>query len=1036
MSEPGFRVVNKRTRRTSEIVTGQTVQQAKEFRDRALKDGRLPREGVVMPAVGDTSPFAQFSRHANQDEALDEMRRNRRVAMRKQGAGGGMVAGSGSAAVSMATGRPRDPMFYWRQNNLPYDVTRDEELKKIRAFCNTPDAPIWMGDYSFKPIGEVQPGDEVMGWVYNTGPGGQQRKRLVRSRVVATKRRMAPEVVRVTMESGRVIRCTPDHLWANPNFAPTQQPVVDRRIRKSTGEPANLTRTWRQPEYKSAQVGSQLVHVIDPTEPLTNEKDRLTAAWLSGVYDGEGCGNEIAQSEAHNPGVCQRIKDSLDALDLPWTAQHDRIFIRKAGQGYRRGAQQDLVNFLNWTDPVRRVTNANDKAILRRPGGGKDRVVSIESEGPGEVISMETETGNYVAWGYASKNCRILYLTHPLIPSCIDIFTKYPLQGAAFKCKDEQLVDFHSSLFFDQLDYRKYLPDVGREYWLTGEAWPMGSFNEELGVWDDDELLNPDDVEVEKSPFLKEPRFLIRLPESLRRVLRERAPRWEYQALVRDYPELINYVSEDALMPVSNMLLKQIRFKADTFHKRGIPILMRGFRTVVQEEMLNAAMDAIADRLYTPLILTKLGASATDLGTDKPWVPTAGDLMDFDEALDAALAADFRTLTHHFAVSMESVFGRENMPDLSADFDRIDERLLMVFGMSKTMISGAASGETYAADGLNKDVVTQLLTDYQGEMQDFVRDRTLIVAEAQEHYDYDERGGQRYVKMEEILVIDEETQESRIEQQPALLVPELTFDTMSLADEEGERNFLEVLADKGVPIPIRRRLMGMGVDFEEMIEQRRNEQVQLALAEQETRKDIYIALRDQNLPIPEDLVTDFRPIARTPGNGPVSSAGDMAIPSLGQDPMANPALAPTPEDLADDEDEQMAEGPMQQTGPGDNVILMPNAQQPGDQRPPESDEQRGAMPKPAKRIAKAAEFKRRTGVLYMRQIIAERHVPVDNSIEDAEIEHEDGSKTVVKHPENYRPSGKFGDPRVVGMRQHVEIPEAARWKPESDGASA
>jgi hypothetical protein len=32
--------------------------------------------------------------------------------------------------------------------------------------------------------------------------------------------------------------------------------------------------------------------------------------------------------------------------------------------------------------------------------------VSVEPDGEGEVISLTTTTGNYVAWGYASKNCK------------------------------------------------------------------------------------------------------------------------------------------------------------------------------------------------------------------------------------------------------------------------------------------------------------------------------------------------------------------------------------------------------------------------------------------------------------------------------------------------------------------------------------------------------------------------------------------------------------------------------------------------------
>jgi hypothetical protein len=615
--------------------------------------------------------------------------------------------------------------------------------------------------------------------------------------------------------------------------------------------------------------------------------------------------------------------------------------------------------------------------------------------------------------------CRLLYLTHPIVAACIDIFTKFPLQGIEVDCKDDQIKGFYEDLFFDQLDYRNYLIDVGREYWITGEAWPLGSFNETLGVWEDDELLNPDDVNVEKSPFLKDPRFLIRLPETLRKVLQDRQPVWEYNALVQNYPELTAYAGEDALMPVSNMLLKQIKFKGDTFHKRGLPILMRGFRAILQEEMLNSALDAIADRLYTPLILVKLGASASDLGTDSPWIPTPDDLLDFEESMDAALAGDFRVLTSHFATDMAPVFGRENMPDLTADFERIEDRILQVFGLSRTVLQGADQGETYAADALNRDIVTQLLTHYQRQISDFFQDRASIVAEAQEHWDYEERGGKRYVKMEEVLEVDEETGEQRIVEQPKLLVPELKFATMNLADEQMERQFLESLNMSGVPVPYHNRLENTGIDFDDMLEVRKAEQVALAIAEQETRRETYLALRDQNLPIPDDLKQDFQPKAMKPQSEEMAGQ-DAAIPALGAVPPDNPALAPTPDDLANtDQDTEGGTPTDQATGQG-QVILMPppQGQNPGDQRPAESDEQRATMPKPASR--KTAGFRYAYGQI--REATAEHFTPPDNSEE--------------KRPEDYRPTGRFGGPKHAGMRRHVHVPRDEQWKAEWDEETA
>jgi hypothetical protein len=543
--------------------------------------------------------------------------------------------------------------------------------------------------------------------------------------------------------------------------------------------------------------------------------------------------------------------------------------------------------------------------------------------------------------------CRLLYMTHPIIASAIDIYSKFPLTGMELVCKDDQLTEFYSTLFLDQLKYPKFLKTLAREYWTVGEAWPMGSFNETLGVWEADELLNPDDIFVHQSPFLSDPSYEMRLPETLRRVLQDRRPTWEYDALVRSYPELENFLGENARMPVSSVLLRQIKFDADTFNPRGVPILMRGFRAVMQEEMLNAAQDAIADRLYTPLILAKLGASAADLGTNSPWVPTEADLANFEESLDAALAADFRVLTHHFAVDMSMVFGREQMPRFDTDFERLTERQLQVFGLSKTMISGGSAGETYAADALNRDLISMLLTDLQELAIEHYKSRALIVAEAQEHFDFEERGGKRYPIMEEVLEVDEETGQQRIVEKPKLLIPDMRIKSMNMKDEEKFRQFIEAARESGVPISMKTRMVNVPVDLEEEREAVIEEQVQQAVDAAKVRKRTYEGLRDENLPIPEDLEAEFRPKAIT-GEGdaaqPASEGG--AIPTLGTvEPTDDAALVPDAAERAalDHADEA-----------GAKVVTLPrNKVVNGDgqaRRPPESDEMRAGMPRASSKM--------------------------------------------------------------------------------------
>lgn len=835
------------------------------------------------------------------------------------------------------------------------------------------------------------------------------------------------------------------------------------------------------------------------------------------------------------------------------------------------------------------------------------------------------------------RYARLIYLTEPVIAACVDVYSYWPLTGAHLTCKDEALTDFYSDLFLNDLDYEAFLPEVARNYWNAGEALPLGQFNATLGIWEDEELINPDDVKVIKTPFQKEPRFEMRVPDEIRQIVATREPEWEYRMLVKNYPELVRFAQTEEYMPVSNINMKQLAFRPDSYYHRGVPIIMRAFRAIYQEEMLNAAVDSIASRLYTPLVLVRLGASATDMGTDAPWVPTAEDLQAFEMALDTALAADFRVMTSHFATQVDQVFGRESMPDFTNDYDRLMDRKLLAFGLSRTMLMGADclagdteiqvnrggkgykttieklarqyagavrpgrqwdptiktyvqqhqdgvvrlgevecvwysgdketwtvtteggrsvrasaehpfftpdgwkklgelrvgdevlvnlgrktgesrsprnhyrqvfvkhhpfqsydgkhrqqdrykvpvhravmeahlnglsyedfidvlrtdeirakelvyldpakvivhhqdenhlnndlenlvvvprldhyrhhaqeggghnvleqigsdtvrsieyhgwertydikmvedpnflangfvvhnSGETYAADALNRDLVSILLRRLQKLMIRFYDARAEVVAEAQGHYDYEERGGKRYPVMEEKLIVEDDGTK-RIVQKPKLLWPKMEFDVLNLQDEDSLRQFKEALRDTGVPISMATRVHNIGIDLDEEYEKVREEQIRMAVESQQTRKETFLELQKEDLPIPQDLMDDFGamfansaeleqadaamdPMAAMGGDPEEDGEGgeQMPLPNEMVDQPQTAAYTPTSQDLAGGTDEDLTGNappdsptlldPMSAIQNG-NVVLMPMPPK----RPPESDEQRKKMPK-------------------------------------------------------------------------------------------
>lgn len=154
--------------------------------------------------------------------------------------------------------------------------------------CNPEEAPILMADWTSKSIAEVRVGDIVVGFEF---PDNEEKMRTIPTKVVAVGNRVA-QVYKITMMSGRVIRCTKDHHWISD--------IVHRKDR-----PHML--------YRPAAIGRVIHYLCDP--------------------DGAR---------------------SIQEQDTP---------------------------------------------------------ISIDLDGEETVYSLQTETGNYVCWGYGSRNC--LYQNNP-----------------------------------------------------------------------------------------------------------------------------------------------------------------------------------------------------------------------------------------------------------------------------------------------------------------------------------------------------------------------------------------------------------------------------------------------------------------------------------------------------------------------------------------------------------------------------------------------------------------------------------------------
>lgn len=299
---------------------------------------------------------------------------------------------------------PADVTLLWPEKLNAKFLWPQYRANRKKFACLPAGAPVLMADWTEKPIEKMQVGDEIVGFDLGAGKDngrrGKKGKGLVPAVVEAIHRERA-EVIKVTTSVGRVFYCTPDHQWL--------------RVGRSQDKHAYGTLKTADKNY-GLPTGTRIVSVYTPQPPKTLEEQR-ELDWLGGMFDGEGTVNGslfIAQSKVKNPAVWKALNECFERMGVLATKYDGTDENTEESIFHLAGGRSLRIRLLQHARMYK--TERFRKALWKQSSntqeeGGTHHVVSIESVGEQEVYNIQSSTGNYVAYGYASKNCQ--YLLNP-----------------------------------------------------------------------------------------------------------------------------------------------------------------------------------------------------------------------------------------------------------------------------------------------------------------------------------------------------------------------------------------------------------------------------------------------------------------------------------------------------------------------------------------------------------------------------------------------------------------------------------------------
>jgi hypothetical protein len=288
------------------------------------------------------------------------------------------------------TGELMDAPLFPEEFTMELLQKLQREMGIFSFSCLPASAPITMADWTERPISSLRPGDRVIGYDIHT-----PRIPLVEAEVTEVGCRLDSPLYRFHLEDGSSIECTDDHQWFDVRHR-SRGPYKPLSINTYHGL-HQLSRVYTSP----------------PPLPPTLSRD---AGWLAGMFDGEGScfggsGDAIFfhQSASHNPGVCDELRRCFDRLGFKYGESHIHTTSEKNGKPgeavffYLKGGRSERIRFLRWCQPLKSEkvlsTLMGTKPIKETVG-----VISAEYLGRHPTYWIATTSGNYIAYGFASKN--------------------------------------------------------------------------------------------------------------------------------------------------------------------------------------------------------------------------------------------------------------------------------------------------------------------------------------------------------------------------------------------------------------------------------------------------------------------------------------------------------------------------------------------------------------------------------------------------------------------------------------------------------
>jgi hypothetical protein len=242
---------------------------------------------------------------------------------------------------------------------------------------------------------------------------------------------------------------------------------------------------------------------------------------------------------------------------------------------------------------------------------------------------------------------------------CVVHNSEFSLSDFELRCEDKEIEKYYNELK-DKLNLLQLMVNMNRDYWLLGESFEYGNWDETNLEWSGFNQYPPENIDVHKTYMGSGAVYFLKADEELKKVLN--SAKDVDRAVASLIPaEFKDSVKQNKPFQLANERLIHFARRPSGYSLRGESIVKSVLKDLLYEDKLRLLQYTVVDRLMTPIKLWKIGSA------EKGWIPAPKHFKAFQQQLiQACNDPDFQLITHPF-VNVEFLTGVGKAQPLDAD---------------------------------------------------------------------------------------------------------------------------------------------------------------------------------------------------------------------------------------------------------------------------------------------------------------------------------------------------------------------------------